>query len=82
MLDSIIVSIYTKIDNLKQMTYFVDGEGNVCGFDEKVQNYPLVYFTSVNDGVSKYIICRLKDYAYQNAQHPNPNPSIATQSKN
>lgn len=38
-------------DNLKKMTYYVDGDGNLCGWDESVQDYPLIYFASINDPV-------------------------------
>ena len=48
------------------MTYFLDGDGNLCGYDDIVKDYDWVYFTSINDPVI-LILCSLKDYVSQNA---------------
>jgi hypothetical protein len=47
------------------MTYFLDGDGNLCGHDEIVKDYDLVYFTSINDPVI-IILRSQKDFVYQN----------------
>lgn len=36
------------------MTYPADGEGNLCGWD--VPEYPLLYYTSLNDPVTTIVI--------------------------
>lgn len=40
------------------MTYYVDAESNICGFDEKTQKHPLVYFTSVNDPTKRLCVSK------------------------
>jgi hypothetical protein len=47
------------------MTYFLDGDGNLCGHDEIVKDYDWVYFASINDPVI-LILCSQKDFVSQN----------------
>jgi hypothetical protein len=37
------------------MTYYVDSDGNICGYDEPVRDYIYMYFTSMNDPVSIFL---------------------------
>ena len=48
------------------MTYFLDGDGNLCGYDDIVKDYDWVYFTSINDPVI-IISCSQKGFASQDA---------------
>ena len=40
---------YLTAENLRKMTYTVDGEENLCGYD--LPEYPLLYYTSLDDPV-------------------------------
>jgi hypothetical protein len=57
--------LYFTAGNLVRMTYYLDGDGNLCGYDDVVKDYDWVYFTSINDAVT-ILLFSLKDYVYQN----------------
>ena len=70
------VSLSLMEENLRKMTYALDGEGNMCGYD--FPDHPYLYYTSPNDAVLNHSFrssgCALPDVPRRATRDSNAAP--------